>query len=132
MPLSSGLSSDDCASTVISMVSESESAKVAAKQTMGAFHPSLFIASCFAHQINLVTGFLVNHPSLRSSAAKMKKVVSFFLASEKRMGHLEECMDVSKGKRLSMVKRGETQWYSHYGMVRRLLEIMEALVSFRI
>lgn len=77
LPQPSGLPDDRCRSTIIALVSDSESANVGAKKVLSSLLPSLIIVACFAHQINLLTGFLVNNPSLGSAANNISLVVKF-------------------------------------------------------
>lgn len=129
LPLPSGLPNDLCRSTVIGFVSDWASSNGGAKQAISRLHQCLMMVACYAHQLNLVTGFVANHPSMRSAASKMRMVVKFFSLSTKWMAKLEVCMDECNGPRLAFVKRGETRWYSHFGMVRRILELRGALVA---
>lgn len=39
-------------------------------------------------------------------------------------------MDQCNTPRLAFVKRGETRWNFHFGMVRRILDLKEALAAF--
>eukprot|EP00170_Pyropia_yezoensis_P002458 contig_10283_g2462 len=128
--LPSGLPNDLCRSMVIGFVSDSARPNVGAKQAISGLHPSLMMVACFAHELNLVTGFVVNHPSMLSAATRMSMVVKFFSQFTMWMAMLEVSMDECNGPRLSFVKREKTRRYSHCGMVRRILELKGALVAF--
>lgn len=109
------------ASLLVGLVSDSASPNVSAKNDMCAERPTLLGGACFAHQLNLLTGFIITHPSLRSAAARCNKVVTFFTHSTKWKGQLEVCMDAELGKRMGLIKRAETRWFSHHAMAKRLL-----------
>lgn len=128
--LPSGMPNDLCRSTVIGLVSDSASPYFAAKQALSRLHPSLLIVACFARQLNLVTGIIVNHPSMRFATAKMSVVVKFISLSTQWMEKLEVCMGECNRRRLAFLKRGETRCYSPYGTVRRILKLKGVLVAF--
>ena len=115
-----------CPSMVVGLVSDSASSNVLAKKMLASANESLIIVACFPHQLNLMTGGILNHESLAPIVAKMVMVVGWFRNSTKFMGLLEALMV----KRLAFVTKGETRWYSHYGMAHRLLELKPALDLF--
>ena len=119
-----------CTSTLVGLVSDSASCNVAAKNTMQRSHPSLIIVACFAHQLNLLTGNILKHPSVAGAVTNASKITSSFSKSPKNKGLLEQCQMDLLGKTLELISRGETRWYSNYAMVRRLLDIKAALVAF--
>jgi len=130
LPLASGALSTDTASAVVGVVSDSASANVGAKRALSLLHPSIIFVACLAHQLNLLTGSVIGHESLRAITNKCSRIVSFFKRSTKYMGLLLEIMDATMEKRLTFIKTGETRWYSHYGQARRLLDLKPALERF--
>jgi len=127
LPLASGGLSTDTASAVVGVVSDSASANVGAKRALSLLHPSIIFVACLAHQLNLLTGSVIGHESLRAITTKCSLIVSFFKRSTKYMGLLLEIMDATMKNRLTFIKTGETRWYSHYGQARRLLDLKPAL-----
>jgi len=117
-------------STAIGVVSDSASPNVAAKKALVTKYPALIASLCYAHQINLMMGNILTHPMMRAVAAQCCILMAFFTRSTKYMGRLQLLMEKIMCRRLGFIKKGETRWYSHHGMVRRILQLMPALVEF--
>jgi len=129
-PLSSGGRYSACASVLTSVVSDSASCNVGAKLEFLRRFPSIVMVACMAHQLNLLMANIVTHPALKSAAGHCSKVVVFFKQSTKYRGLLEELMTETLGHIMSLVQSGETRWYSHHGVLQRLLKLKPALVAF--
>ena len=129
-PLPSGTRDDSCPSVLTSIVSDSASCNVGAKKLLAQRWPTVIMVACFAHQLNLLTPHIITHPLLLAVAAKGAKVVLLFSQSTKWRKLLEVCMDDVLGRRWEIEKRGETSWYSHFGMVNRLIKLKPALEAF--
>jgi len=129
-PLSSGGRDSECASVLTSLVSDSVSCNVGAKLKFSRRFPSIVMVACMEHQLNLLMANIVTHPALKSAAGHCSKVVMFFKQSKKYRGFVEELMTETLGHIMSLVQRGETRWYSHHGVVQRLLELNPALIAF--
>jgi len=129
-PNPDGTTNAACGSVHAGIVSDSASCNVAAKISMSEMFPSVIMVACMAHQLNLLTANVITHPALKAVTRSGGVVVKLFTQSTKWMGQLEICMDQVLGFRRMLIKRGETRWYSHFGMVKRILLLKPALEAF--
>lgn len=120
------------ASLLEGLVSDSARTNVGFKDELCAHHTAVLGVggSSFAHQLNLLTGFIITHTSLRSAAAHCNMVVTFFTHTTMWKGKLELCMDEALGKRMGQVKRADTCWFSHHSMAKRLQVLQPALEAW--
>jgi len=117
-------------STTIGVVTGYASPNAYAKKQLSEKYPALITTPCFSHQLNLVMGHILTNPVMKTAAAQCCLMVTFFSRSTKYMGKLQKLMLEMLGKKLTFEKTGVTRWYSHYGMVRRIIELKPALVAF--
>ena len=119
-----------CAFVLAGIVSDSASCNVAAKAVISGMFPSVIMVACMEHQLNLLTANIITHPALQTVTRSGGVVVKLFTQSTKWTGQLEICMDEVLGFRRMLIKRGETRWFSHFGMVKRILLLKPALEAF--
>jgi len=117
-------------SVLVAVVSDSASFNVAAKRRLRVKYSTLFIVACYAHQLNLLSGNIITHTSMRAVTATASLVVALFSRSTKYMGMLQKLVIALLGKPLKFEKKGDTRWYSHHAMVRRILQLKVPLVQF--
>jgi len=118
------------ASTLVAIVSDSASVNVAAKRRLQQKYPALIILACAAHQLNLIMGNIITHSKMKEASALCCVLVGFFTKSNLFMGLLHVIQDRVMGRRLEFIKKGDTRWFSHHGMVRRILDMKAALIEF--
>jgi len=117
-------------SVLVAVVSDSASCNVAAKRRLRVKYPTLFIVACYAHQLNLLSGNIITHTSMRAVTATASLVVAFFSRSTKYMGMLQQLVIALLGKPLKFKKKGDNRWYNHHAMVRRILQLKVPMVQF--
>jgi len=122
-----GTSDVACASVLAGIVSDSASCNVAAKAVISGMFTLVIMVACMAHQRNLLTANVITHAALRTVPRSGGVVVKLFTQSTKWMGQLEICMEEVLGFHRMLIKRGEARWYSHFGMVKRILLFKPAL-----
>lgn len=117
-------------SVLVAVVSDSASCNVAAKRRLRVKYPTRFIGACYAHQHNLLSGNIISHTSMRAVTATANLVAAFFSRSTKYIGMLQKLVIALLGKPLKFGKKGDTRWYSHHAMVRRIRQLKVPLVQF--
>jgi hypothetical protein len=72
---------------------------------------------------------VITHDTVKSVARTGAEIVPFFNGSNKYLSSVREIRKSEYGRAKSFVSRGETRWYSHYGLFRSLLEMEMALIK---
>lgn len=125
------LDNSNSGSRVVAVVTNSAGCNVKAKKALATVYPSIVFLPCFAHQLNLFAGNLLNHPSCKQLIQKSSTMVSFFNTHSSHMAKLKTHMRIIHGRDFEFVVSGQTRWYSHFGQILSIFKAKSSLIEYK-
>jgi hypothetical protein len=110
-------------SKLVAIVTDSARCNVSARAILSKELPGVTQVACYEHQLNLLAGEVIMHDTVKATARIGTEIVSFFNGSTKCLSSLRGIQISEYGRTKSFVSRGETRWYSLYGLFRSILEM---------
>lgn len=112
---------------VIGVISDSDSSSKRAEDALTKKQPELVSWACFAHQINLFSGYVLTHETNNVIAKSEIDIIEFLNSFFNYQDRLDSIVEEKYGRTEKFVSVADTRWYRDYVMIFSSFSVKKSL-----